>query len=145
MVRPRAPRRAGSAYATALDLATFAQMVLNRGAYGGTRVLSPVSVAEMTRNQIPGISSLWAGEYFPEASWGYGWDVLGSKKSMRDASLLSSATFGHGGSGMTKLWVDPVYDVVIVYLSIATRMITPRKSDWCADLFINAAMASIVE
>jgi hypothetical protein len=46
---------------------------------------------------------------------------------------------------MTKLWIDPTYDVVIVYLSIAVRMVTERKSDWCADLFINAAMASIVD
>jgi CubicO group peptidase (beta-lactamase class C family) len=135
----------GSAYSTALDLTAFGQMFLNRGVYGGARVLGPVTVAEMTRNQIPGVSSLWAGEFFPEASWGYGWDVLGNKKSARDTSLLSGAAFGHGGSGMTKLWADPVYDVVIVYLSIATRMVTPRKSDWSADLFINAAMASIVD
>jgi len=135
----------GSAYSTALDLAAFGQMFLNRGVYGGARVLSPVTVAEMTRNQIPGVSALWAGEYFPEASWGYGWDVLGNKRSGREGSLLSGAAFGHGGSGMTKLWCDPIYDVVIVYLSIATKMVTARKSDWCADLFINAVMASIVE
>jgi CubicO group peptidase (beta-lactamase class C family) len=134
-----------SACSTALDLAAFGQLFLNQGAYGETRVLSPVTVAEMTRNQIPGISALWAGEYFPEASWGYGWDIQGNKKSGREGSLISSTAFGHGGSGMNKIWVDPVYDVVIVYLSITKRMATPRKGDWCADLFINAAMASIVD
>jgi hypothetical protein len=42
-------------------------------------VLSPAAVAQMTRNQIPGISARYNGEVFPEASWGLGWSVLGEK------------------------------------------------------------------
>ena len=61
------PWAAPGAYSTAMDMAVFGQMFLNRGIYGDTRILSPVTVAEMTRNQIPGISSHFADEYFPEA------------------------------------------------------------------------------
>ncbi len=135
----------GSAYSTALDLGAFGQMFLNGGAYGGARVLSPASAAEMTRNQIPGISSHWAGELFPEASWGFGWGIQGNKKSLRDGSLLSEAAFSHGGVGMMFLWADPAYELVGVYLSVALTMISTRRGDWCVDLFANAVAGSIID
>src|SRR5436853_250463 len=50
------PWPAGGAFSTARDVATFGQMFLQEGAYGTARVLSPASVAAMTRNQIPGIA-----------------------------------------------------------------------------------------
>src|SRR5215470_17434571 len=66
------PSAAGGVYATAMDMAIFGQMFLNRGRYGEVRMLSSAAVAEMTRNQIPGISAQERGEFFPEASWGFG-------------------------------------------------------------------------
>ncbi|WP_440961681.1 serine hydrolase domain-containing protein [Paenibacillus nitricinens] len=60
----------GGAYSTAMDLAVFGQMFLNGGIYNGVRFLSPVTVKEMTRNQIPGVSSQYRDEVFPEAYWG---------------------------------------------------------------------------
>ena len=47
----------GSLVTTAEDLAIFLQAFLNGGSYGRARVLSRVTVAEMTRNQIPGIGT----------------------------------------------------------------------------------------
>jgi len=135
----------GAAHSTALDLATFTQLFLNGGVYGGRRILSPVTVAEMTRNQIPGLGGSWAGENFPSVSWGYGWGIQGVKKSPREGSLLSPGAFLQTGIGMHLVWADPVYDLVGVYLSVAPRMATARKGDWCADLFANAVGASIVE
>ena len=40
------------AMSTAEDLAVFLQMLLNRGSYGGRRILSSASVAAMTRHQV---------------------------------------------------------------------------------------------
>lgn len=140
-----------SAYSTAHDMAAFTQMFLNGGIYGGARVLSPASVAEMTRNQIPGISAHWAGEIFPEASWGHGWGIQGSKKAVRDGSLLSPTAFSHGGASMNFTWADPAYDLVGVYLSVLPsklpgQMIAPwRHGEWCVDLFCNAVTAAVVE
>ena len=57
------PSAAGGVYSTVMDLAIFAQMFLNRECYGDVRILSPAAVAEMTRNQIPGISSRIPGEF----------------------------------------------------------------------------------
>jgi CubicO group peptidase (beta-lactamase class C family) len=125
-------------YSTALDMAIFAQMFLNRGRYGTARILSPAAVAEMTRNQIPGIRAQFAEEYFPEASWGLGWSVHGPKKASGDGSLHSPAAFDHIGAGGVSLWVDPVYDVIGIYFSVT-------QGAWCYDLFANAVMAAVID
>ena len=140
----------GTSYSTARDVATLVQTYLNGGVHGGARILSPASVAEMTRNQIPGIGASWEGEFFPEAGWGYGWGIQGGKKGQRDGSLHSPATFSHGGIMMHFAWADPAYDLVGVYLSILPAekkvQIAPgRHSQWCADLFANAVTASVVD
>lgn len=135
----------GSAYANARDIATFVQVFMNGGVYGGARILSPATVREMTRDQIPGLSAEWSGEYFAEATWGYGWGIQGNKKGLRDSSLLSAATFSHGGGGMSYAWADPGLDLVGVYLSVAARTVSARRCETSIDLFVNAVTASVVE
>ena len=133
------PWACGGAYSTAMDMVIFGQMFLNRGTYGDTRILSPASVTEMTRNQIPGIGSGHGDEFFPEASWGFGWSVCGSKKSLNYAETLHSPkAFTHGGAGGTFLWVDPVYEIAGAYFSV-------RFERSCADLFMNAVTAAVVD
>jgi CubicO group peptidase (beta-lactamase class C family) len=132
------PWAMGGAYSTAMDLAVFGQMFLNGGAYGDARILSPASVKEMTRNQIQGISAQRKDEFFPEASWGLGWDAVGCKRSSYYGTLRSTRTFLHGGSGGVYLWVDPVYEIVGAYFSVQAT------EQWYADLFVNAVTAAIV-
>ena len=93
---PDTPWAYGGVHSTAMDMAIFGQMFLNRGTYGDSRILSPASVAEMTRNQIPGISAQYRGEFLPEASWGLGWNILGGKKSAYDGTLHSTRAFRNG-------------------------------------------------
>ena len=132
------PWSLGGVYSTAMDMTIFGQMFLNRGIYGETRILSPATVREMTRNQIPGIGVRFVDEFFPEASWGLGWDIHGDKKSLGAGSLHSSETFSHGGAGVVVLWIDPVYEIVGVYFSVMHQQI-------CFDLFMNAVTAAVVE
>jgi CubicO group peptidase (beta-lactamase class C family) len=132
------PYAMGGAFSTALDLAIFGQMFLNRGCYGQARVLSPAAVAEMTRDQIPGISARSGEEYFADAGWGYGWGIHGNKKAERDGSLHSPAAFDHVGTGGVHMWVDPTDDVVAVCLAV-------EQGPLCSDLFLNAAMAAVVD
>ena len=135
---------AGFAYAPALDVAKFAQMFLNHGAYGRARILSPVTVGEMTRNQVPGISATFLDESFPEASWGLGWSVHGPKRS--GGGLYSPEAFEHSGAGGTYLWVDPTYDLVGVYFAATERRLVWSEilKYWRADLFTDAVTAAIV-
>ena len=136
------PSAAGGVSSTAMDMAIFGQMFLNRGIYGNARILSPASVAEMTRNQIPGISSWlpFMNKFFPEAGWGFGWNILGDKKDY--GTLHSPQAFDHGGSGGVYLCVDPVYELVGVYFSVAPR---DDYDSWCLDLFMNAVTAAVVD
>jgi CubicO group peptidase (beta-lactamase class C family) len=142
------PWAAPGAYSTAMDMAVFGQMFLNRGGYGDARILSPVTVAEMTRNQIPGTSSRVVDEFFPEAGTGFSWFIRENKKVVAyGETLQSSKTFCHGGAGGVFLWIDPVYEIVGCYFSVDTGPITVAETFryWRADLFINAVMAAIVD
>jgi CubicO group peptidase (beta-lactamase class C family) len=140
------PWAASGVLSTALDTAIFGQMFLNGGSYGDARVLSPATVAEMTRNQIPGISARFLDEFFPEAGWSYGWAIDCNKKARVYGSLYPPAAFGHPGSGGVFLWIDPVHDLVGIYFSVVPRNRPDEdRAEWCADLFTNAVTAAIVQ
>jgi CubicO group peptidase (beta-lactamase class C family) len=150
------PWAGGGVYSTAMDTAKFGQIFLNRGIYGGARVLCPASVAEMTRNQIPGISARFGNQFFPEASWGLGWSVHGNKKSVGYNGILQSPqAFAHGGAGGVLVWVDPAYEIVGAYFSVqcgrgipAGVQVLEEDRDAlmaCRDLFIDAVTASVVD
>jgi CubicO group peptidase (beta-lactamase class C family) len=134
-----------SVYSTAMDMAIFGQMFLNRGRYGEARILSRATVAEMTRNQIPGIGAQFFGEFFPEASWGFGWDIHGNKKALQGGSLHSPQAFAHSGVSGVFCWVDPVYEIVGVYFQVTLERIDDIRPKSCRDLFMNAVTAAAVD
>jgi uncharacterized protein YbbC (DUF1343 family) len=88
-------------FSTGDDLARFAQMMLEKG--------SPlVSAATWTT---------WTARN--ETSKGgraLGWDIDSSFASHR-SSLMSPRAFGHGGFTGTAMWIDPVRDLFLVFLS----------------------------
>jgi uncharacterized protein YbbC (DUF1343 family)/CubicO group peptidase (beta-lactamase class C family) len=105
---PRARRLGGEAghaglFATADDVASYARMLLNGGALGGQRVLSPAGVRLMTTPRpVPGgLRAL-------------GWDVRTSYSRNR-GELFGG--FGHTGFTGTSLWVDPDSRTAVVFLS----------------------------
>jgi len=138
----------GGAYTTPYDMAVFGQMLLNEGAYGTSRILSPATVRAMTRNQIPGVPSHFFEQYFPEASWGLGVDVRANKNSWT-GGLESLQTFGHSGGGGIDWWVDPGYQIVGVLFSAVPHGTSVTTADWAKnwrnDLFEDAVTAAVVE
>jgi CubicO group peptidase (beta-lactamase class C family) len=93
-------------FSTADDLAVFAQMLLNRGEFGGIRILSPLSVARMS-------------EVYPPAAFsgrGLGWD-LDSDFSTNGGDLFGPVSFGHTGYTGTSLWVDPETQAFVIFLT----------------------------
>ncbi|MFV1858058.1 MAG: serine hydrolase domain-containing protein [Anaerolineales bacterium] len=138
------PSPSGGAYSTAMDMAIFSQMLLNGGTYDGVRILSPVTIRAMTRNQLPGISARMLGETFPEAGWGLGWSVNAAYKGKGyGEAMVSSSTFLHGGFGGVLLWIDPDLEIVGVYFSI--QMGPPDGDEHLvnADLFMNMVAAAV--
>ncbi len=141
---------------TAGDLGIFLQMLLNRGSYGGRRILSRASVAAMTRNQVDTTIPWIAPQFNPApgepaqvevkgGGYGYGLFIFGEgDRFMSNGALTSLSAFGHIGYGGTCVWADPVSEVVGVYLSVSPRThrgIATRNPD----LFQNAVHAAIVE
>jgi CubicO group peptidase (beta-lactamase class C family) len=141
---------------TAGNLAVFLQMLLDRGSYGGQRILSPASVAAMTRDQvdiaipriIPWIDSGTGKRMDIDISgggYGYGLYIFGAGDRFRqNGALASISAFGHVGNGGTCVWADPEREVVGVYLSVSPRM--HRDVFLCnSDLFQNAVHAAIID
>ena len=107
--------RAGHAglFSTIGDTAIFAQMILNRGIYGGERVLSPLSIEQMTSNQSPPGNGSWRG---------LGFDIRTQFSSNR-GDLYPIGSFGHTGFTGTSFWIDPVSDSFVL---IFTSRLHPR-------------------
>ena len=94
-------------FSTAKDLAIYCQMILNGGSYGSVRILSPLTVAEMTR---PRLVSNTGG------TRGLGWDINTSFSSNR-GELFPLGSFGHTGFTGTSIWIDPSSETFVVFLS----------------------------
>ncbi len=94
-------------FSTADDLAVYCQMILGGGRYRGVRILSPLSVAEMTRPRL-----------VTEAGWtrGLGWDV-NTRFSTNRGDLFPLGSFGHTGFTGTSIWIDPATSMFVVFLS----------------------------
>jgi uncharacterized protein YbbC (DUF1343 family)/CubicO group peptidase (beta-lactamase class C family) len=94
-------------FSTAKDLSVYCQMILNNGQFGGVRVLSALSVAEMTRPRLVSNTG---------ATRGLGWDINSSFSTNR-GELFPLGSFGHTGFTGTSLWIDPSSQMFVVFLS----------------------------
>ncbi|MFQ5944055.1 MAG: serine hydrolase domain-containing protein [Anaerolineales bacterium] len=138
------PSTSSGAYSTTADLAIFGVAMLNRGAYGSVRILSPTSVDAMTRVQTPGIPAVFGEESFRESEWGLGWGVHQTNATWAwDEPLLSKGTFCHGGLGGVFMWVDPTHELVAVLCSVYERFKENGLPDANHDLYINSLLAAI--
>lgn len=116
-------------FSTADDLAIYCQMILNGGEHRGVRILSPLTVAEMTRPRI--VSDL---------AWtrGLGWDINSSFSTNR-GDLFPLGSFGHTGFTGTSIWIDPATEMFVVFLS--NRVHPDGKGDVAA---LRGRVSSIV-
>src|SRR5437588_4028307 len=94
-------------FSTANDLAIFCQMLLNGGVYNGARILSPMTIATMTRPHAVSESG---------AARGLGWDIATSFSTNR-GDLFPLGSFGHTGFTGTSIWIDPASDSFVIFLS----------------------------
>ena len=94
-------------FSTAGDMAIFAQMLLDGGAYRGVRILSPLSVEKMTTPQNP------PGKH---ALRGLGWDIDTAFSTNR-GELFPVGSYGHTGFTGTSLWIDPVTKTYVIILT----------------------------
>ena len=94
-------------FSTADDLAVYCQMILNGGRYRGVRILSPLTVAEMTRPRLVSADG-WTR--------GLGWDINTTYSTNR-GDLFPLGSFGHTGFTGTSIWIDPASEMFVIFLS----------------------------
>lgn len=94
-------------FSTARDTAVFARFILNGGFQGGTRVLSPLAVRQMTINQAPPGGEEWRG---------LGFDIR-SRFSTNRGDLFPVGSFGHTGFTGASLWIDPVTETFVILMT----------------------------
>lgn len=136
------PVGSDGALSTAMDMAIFGQIFLNNGIYGNARILSPSSVAQMTKNQIPGIPWRYGKETGPEGMYGFGWMIQGHGQFIDAPVLFSPETFSHGGAGFVYLWVDPVYELVGAFFSVSLKN---KRNYREACMFADIVTAAVVD
>jgi CubicO group peptidase (beta-lactamase class C family) len=99
---------------TAMDYYLFSQMLLNGGALGDARLLGKKTVELMTANNLPPeIPDL--GPMGPGTGYGLGVSVI--KDPAQAGNLGSIGQFGWGGAATTHVVIDPVEDMVCIYLT----------------------------
>jgi CubicO group peptidase (beta-lactamase class C family) len=104
-------------FATAGDLAVFAQLMLDGGVAGGTRLFAESTARTFTR---------------PGAGWrALGWETCSGGGSC--GRYLSSRAFGHTGFTGTSMWIDPERDLFVIVL---TNWIHGRASGGTAPVAI---------
>lgn len=99
----------GGLWSSVPDLLRFGRAFLGSSA-NGSRVLPTPFVDLMTREHTAGI--LEAGVPPQEPRYGLGW----GKSGLSGVRIGSARQFDHGGATGTRLWVDPAYDLVVVFL-----------------------------
>lgn len=116
-------------FSTAEDTLVWAQMILQGGVYGTSRILSPMSVLKMTTPQTP----------YGKGDWrGLGFDIE-TRFSSNRGDLFPVGSFGHTGFTGTSVWIDPYSETVLVLFS--SRLYATKEG---TAVFLRRKVASIV-
>ena len=98
----------------------FAEMLRGRGQSGGVRLLAPKTVEMMTTNGLPGDLASMGQPVFSEVSFdgvGFGLGVSVTVNPGLAKTACSMGDFGWGGMASTMFWVDPVMDMVTIFMT----------------------------
>jgi CubicO group peptidase (beta-lactamase class C family) len=112
----------GGLVATAGDYHRFTQMLLRGGELDGTRLLSPRTVAYMTRNHLPGGVDLegfgrpiFAESSFRGVGFGLGFSVVTDAAAGK--VLGNAGEYAWGGLASTAFTVDPVEETTAMFFT----------------------------
>lgn len=120
--RPRFLSGSGGMVATARDYHRFMESLRRGGELDGTRLLSPATVALMTRNQLPGDADLRAFGAPPHQEpgndgVGFGLGVSVVIDPARTLAPAGLGAYGWSGVATTTFWVDPGHDLTVQFMT----------------------------
>lgn len=107
---------------TASDYMRFSQMLLNGGELNGVRVLAPLTVSLMSRDQTP---KGMASSNLSASGTTFGLDFAIVTDPV-EAESYSIGEYYWGGAAGTWFWIDPVEDIVFVGMIQAAGALTPN-------------------
>ena len=108
---PTAPSGGGGLVSTTNDYVRFCQMLLNGGELGGVRLLGLHTVKMMTQDHLGGI------EMGPGSmGHGFGLGFMVNADPGLVGSTAHRGTFSWGGYAHTRFWVDPVDDLIGIFM-----------------------------
>lgn len=104
---------------SAMDYLRFSQMMLNGGELDGVRILAPLTVDLMHRDQTPKAVSNLAQQGI---TFGLDFAVI---QDTVEAESYSQGEYYWGGAAGTWFWIDPVEDIVFVGMIQVAGALTP--------------------
>jgi CubicO group peptidase (beta-lactamase class C family) len=126
----------GGLLSTAADYLRFCRMLAAGGSLDGRRIIGRRTLAMMTANHLPGggdLSSL-ALSGFSETDHdgvGFGLGFACKLDPVRNGYPASTGSFYWGGLASTLFWVDPVEDLIVLFL---TQLIPSRTFNFRGQL-----------
>jgi CubicO group peptidase (beta-lactamase class C family) len=124
----------GGLVTTAENYMRFCLMLRNGGMLGEARILKPATVQLMTRDLLP------AGISAGSANAGFGLGFRVERQTPSPPGALSAGTYSWGGAAGTFFWIDPVEDIIAVFMP--QRIGSPR---WIQTNLQNLVYAAVIE
>ncbi len=112
----------GGLVSTMADYYRFCSMLRNGGELDGARIIGPRTLAMMTANHLPDGGDLagWARGSFSETGnegIGFGLGFATRTDPVASGTLTSVGEYHWGGLASTLFWVDPVEDLVVIFMT----------------------------
>ncbi len=119
---PSALSGGGGLVSTAGDYLRFCEALRRGGELDGVRILGPRTLRYATRNHLPGGADLTAfgSGQFSEVAYagvGFGLGFAVTVDPVAGGTMSSPGEFTWGGAASTAFWVDPVEDVVAIFMT----------------------------
>jgi CubicO group peptidase (beta-lactamase class C family) len=112
----------GGLVSTTADYLRFCEMLRRGGELGGHRILGSRTLGYMIRNHLPGgasMADLALGQFgesgFAGVGFGLGFAILLDPVATQNVG--SPGEFYWGGAASTTFWVDPVEDLVVIFMT----------------------------
>ena len=126
----------GGLVSTAHDYLRFCEMLRRGGELDGTRIVSRKTLELMTKNHLPNdqdLTEMAVGTFSetPYEGVGFGLGFSVNLGPARTGAVGSAGEFAWGGAASTAFWVDPVEDLVVIFL---TQLLPSRAYDFRAQL-----------
>ena len=123
-LRPRAVCSGGGGLvSTVADYWRFCQLMLNKGALEGTRLLGRKTVALMTANHLNGDMAAmgqarWSESTAEGIGFGLGFSVM--LDPARAQILGTPGEYAWGGAASTAFWIDPAEEMAVILMTQLT-------------------------